>query len=397
MVFHILYLLIHHNKFIKGVIIKQIKIFLLLLLIFLFMQSLNAKTINVAFINGRDNVGFWKDVENFMLEVAKDFDDIKLTIYRAKSNHLKQLRILEEITSSSYKTKYDVVLTRALGKNGIQLLDIAEKNKTPIFLFNTGLDEKQIAIAGAPRQNYKYFIGEMYPDDEQAGFDLASELVSNYELISTNGKINLLALSAGPGNLASVTRVKGLKRFLKNNKDKVKLLQVLPVYKLDDHGLIGASKKTKLALKRYKKINLIWGYNDAIAIGSLNVILKDQSYLKAHGKTLFSGGIDWTKQAIEFIENDKMSYTLGGHYMDGGWSLIAVYDYLKGKDFKDSQGIVTFGTKLSTINKKNLEGFKTLFIKNKVKEIDFKSFSIYRNPNLKEYNFGLDLLLNKLK
>jgi len=376
---------------------KQIKIFLSLLLIFLFMQSLNAKTINVAFVNGRDSVGFWKDVENFMMIVAKDFDDLKLTIYRAKSNHLKQLRILEKITSSNYKTKYDVVLTRALRKNGIQLLDIAEKNKIPIFLFNTGLDKKQMEIAGEPRQNYKYFIGEMYPDDEQAGFDLASELVGSYELINPNVKINLLALTGGSGNLASVMRVKGLKRFLKNNKDKVNLLQLIPIYKLDDHGLEGSEKKTKLALKRYKNINLIWGYNDAITIGSLNVILKNQSFKNTHGKTLFSGGIDWTKEAIEFIENDKMSYTIGGHYMDGGWSLIAVYDYLKGKDFKDSQGIVTFGTKLSTINKKNLEGFKTLFIKNKVKEIDFKSFSINKNPNLKEYNFGLDLLLNKLK
>jgi len=91
-----------------------------------------------------------------------------------------------------------------------------------------------------------------------------------------------------------------------------------------------------------------------------------------------------------------MSYTLGGHYMDGGWSLIAVYDYLKGKDFKDSQGIVTFGTKLSTINKKNLLGYKTLFIKKKITEIDFKKFSIYKNQKSKKYNFGLDLLLNSL-
>jgi len=361
------------------------------------MQSLNAKTINIAFLNGRDNVGFWKDVENFMREVAKDFDDIKLTIYRAESNHLKQVRILEQITSSNYKTKYDVVLTRALRQNGIQLLDIAEKNKTPIFLFNTGLDKKQKAIVGAPRQNYKYFIGEMYPDDEQAGFDLASELFSNNQKLNSNERINLLALSGGPGNLASVMRVKGLKRFIKSNKNKVKLLQIIPIYKLDDHGLEGSEKKTKLALKRHKNINLIWGYNDAITIGSLNVILKDQAFKNTHGKTLFSGGIDWTEKAIELIENDQMTYTLGGHYMDGGWSLIAVYDYLKGKDFKDSQGIVTFGTKLSTINKKNLEGFKTLFIKKQVKEIDFKSFSIYKNPNLKEYNFGLELLLNKLK
>ncbi len=124
MVFRILYLLIHHNKFIKGVIIKQIKNFLLLLLIFLFMQSLNAKTINVAFINGRDNVGFWKDVENFMLEVAKDFE----TVHHLRERISFYLQsFLEECRPNKIK---GVFMQESLDADIEEYLGVTNQNKT---------------------------------------------------------------------------------------------------------------------------------------------------------------------------------------------------------------------------------------------------------------------------
>jgi len=149
---------------------------LVLLLSFLLAETLCAKTLNIAFLNGRSNLGFWGNVEDFMAEVAGDFEDVKLTIYRAESDHFKQLRILEEITSENYKTKYDAVLTRTIKNNGVKLLEIAEQNKVPIFLFNSSLTADQISKVGGPRETYKYFIGEMYPGDESAGYDSAKEL-----------------------------------------------------------------------------------------------------------------------------------------------------------------------------------------------------------------------------
>lgn len=331
-----------------------------------------------------------------MAEVAGDFEDVKLTIYRAESDHFKQLRILEEITSENYKTKYDAVLTRTIKNNGVKLLEIAEQNKVPIFLFNSGLTADQVSKVGGPRETYTYFIGEMYPGDESVGYDSAKELFriakkNNVFGRREGGRIGVLALGGGYGNNASIARVKGLRKFIKENDDKLELLQVIPVHDLTDEGFKVSQDTMYYAQKRYTNIKLFWGYNDAVSIGAI------KSKTSGSSASFISGGIDWTPEAIELVDSGEMAYTFGGHYMDGGWSLLAVYDYLKGKDFKDTEGFVTFSTRLSVINKENVAGYKKLFIKRQISEVDFTKLSKFRNGALKKYTFSFDLLLDQLQ
>jgi len=369
---------------------------LVLLLSFLLAETLCAKTLNIAFLNGRSNLGFWGNVEDFMAEVAGDFEDVKLTIYRAESDHFKQLRILEEITSENYKTKYDAVLTRTIKNNGVKLLEITEQNKVPIFLFNSGLTADQISKVGGPRETYKYFIGEMYPGDESAGYDSAKELFriakkNNVIGRREGGRIGVLALGGGYGNNASIARIKGLRRFIQENDDKLELLQVIHAHDLTDEGFKVSQETMHYARNRYRGTRLFWGYNDAVSIGAI------KSKTSVSSASLLSGGIDWTPEAIELVNSGEMAYTFGGHYMDGGWSLLAVYDYLKGKDFKDTEGFVTFSTRLSVINKENVAGYKKLFIKKQINEVDFTKLSKFRNGALKKYTFSFDLLLDQLQ
>ncbi|MGH1541748.1 MAG: ABC transporter substrate-binding protein [Arenicella sp.] len=370
----------------------------------LLAESAFAKTLNIAFLNGRTNQGFWKNVEDFMVEVSQDFDDVELTIYRAESNHFTQLKILEEITAPGYKTKYDAVLTRTLKKNGIKLLEIAEKNKTPLFLFNSGLEADQIAeVGGGPRKNYKYYIGEMYPDDVAAGYDSAKELyrVAQKHNISSNkkadGRLGVLAFDGGHTNSASINRVKGLKKFAAEKSVSLKILQIIPVNSLNDGGYKESKAKMgRIQGVRYGKINLVWAYNDSVSVGAIESGTEKLADLSA-GTTFFSGGIDWTPRAINLVDDGQMAYTLGGHYMDGGWSFLAVYDYLNGKDFAATEGLMTFNTRLSVINKDNVLGYKRLFVDNQLSKIDFKNISKFKNSNLETYNFGLGLLLGQLQ
>lgn len=377
-------------------------ILLITIVLTLSFQRINADTTRIAFLNGRTNQGFWGDVEKFMMEVAEDFADIELTIYRAESNHIKQLQILETITSREYPTKYDAVITRTLKENGVELLQLAQKSKIPLFLFNSGLTDQQITKYGGPRETFSTFIGEMYPNDSIAGYesvDLLFQHAQKKGLLpnEASGKLRVLAIAGGYRNIASNERIKGFEQFTAEHSEELELLQITHVHEINtmEEMEIRSQKIMNGMELRYGPINLVWAYNDGVAIGVIKAVLK-KANTSIPGETFLCGGIDWTPDAIDLIQSGEMLYSFGGHYMDGGWSLIAVYDYLNGKDFKDSEAITSFQTRLSVINRENVEDYIKLFVEDNIHIIDFTRFSKVKNPDLVTYDFGLETLLHQM-
>jgi hypothetical protein len=88
-----------------------------------------------------------------------------------------------------------------------------------------------------------------------------------------------------------------------------------------------------------------------------------------------------------------MSTSVGGHFLEGAWSLILVHDYHYGIDFVDDPG-VRFMTSMHSITSDTVQDYSDKLGNPEWNRIDFKQFSKKHNPVLEKYDFSLSGLLN---
>jgi len=105
--------------------------------------------------------------------------------------------------------------------------------------------------------------------------------------------------------------------------------------------------------------------------------------------------MDWTFEGIQAVKKGNLHVSLGGHFMEGGWSLILINDYHHGIDFMEELG-TTINLPLMAITQKNASKYLEAFTKDNWKNIDFKSYSKHYNPSLKKYNFTIERIFREL-
>lgn len=336
------------------------------------------KQLHFVFISptGPKNM-FWNKYTDYMKDAAKDLK-IKLDVYYTYDNPYKVPEILDQIIKSSDKP--DVVMFinyRGLGKDFIKKTNEAKINT---FLVNAGLSKEEQKIAGKPREKYKYWIGEMYPDDEYAGYILAKTLI-NTAKEKNKGTIHVLGIKGPKGaDEASDQRVAGLKRALKEYKNVV-LDQIVAGHWAKDQ----AEQKFKiLKTTRYKDISVVWTACDGMALGVIDGV---KTLNLRPGQDIFTGGVDWLDEAFVAIKNGEMTVSVGGHFMEGAWVIVALHDYFSGVDFKTEN--VSLKTQMIPTTLKDVDAYKNKTDVKNLKNIDFSKYSKKLNPEIKKYEFIL--------
>ena len=167
----------------KGSIVYKLRFYVALTLIFLTSSLLYSQTIRIALFTPRaDSDMFWGPFSDFMREAVNDLG-MELTVYYAEGNHLAMQKQVKDAVSSS--PKLSVLVVPNFKKVGASIVEIANQAQVPIFIVNNPVDQ-----IGEPRERYNYWIGEMIPDDEDAGFVLANLLFENASF-SADGKIHV--------------------------------------------------------------------------------------------------------------------------------------------------------------------------------------------------------------
>jgi len=368
----------------------MIKTIFLLCLITLFIPNSYAehRKYTIGFFNPhKDNTVFWSLLEMTMQSACNDLG-MELKIYH--SDHINQLNNLKRAIKNN---EIDAAVFKTLKNNGIALLEVIEKHKIPSFFINVGLTPENLKRSGGgPRQKFKYWIGELLPNDEDAGYYLAEKLVQiarEKKMIDQDGKIHMVGISGLIGDNSSIKRVKGLKRFLNQPQNSDVILSQV-VYsnwnKLD-------SKSKLLGLKkRYPKARVVWVANDPMALGTLEGI--GELGLEI-GKDMISAGIDWTYKGLESVSKNHLSFSLGGHYMEGGWSMAILYDYLHGVDFMKTEG-VQMSSNFSILDNNNVHRYIERFGDNNWDQINYKLLSKKFNPDLLQYHFKMENIFKQL-
>lgn len=355
------------------------------------------QTLKVVFLNpaspSPDEV-WWRICTDFMQAAANDLG-IELKVHYAGRSAAEIYRQALEVVSSP--SKPDFIVMQNMKKTAPVIIKQAATQGVKVFLFNSALSDEEAVEMGTPRGRYPNWIGQMTPDDEAAGFDLAALLVQiarDAGQTGREGRVEMLALGGTVSDSSAIERNKGLLRYVNDHTAEVILNRERPL--AADWDTERARITLSAAFPSYPKTTVIWNANDKMAIGALDAASTRLG--KAPGKDLFIGGIDWNPENLAAVRSGKIAATIGGHFMEGAWVMVLLHDYAKGVDFAQ-QGVV-MKSQMSVISKANIDKFeKSLGDRSleKIEKIDFTQFSKVQRPSLKIYPFSLDSILAQLK
>jgi ABC-type sugar transport system substrate-binding protein len=323
---------------------------------------------------------FFKPATGF-LEAAGLSLGMQVDVLETNDNHLIAGDLVKQALATTPKP--DGVIGISNKESGIEMLRACEEANVP---FMTEVATILTEGFGGPRKKHPLFIGEVLPNDEKAGYDLAIYLIGR-GVVAADGKVHVVAISGPLGNSSSVERERGLARAMKDSPRAV-LDQVV-------HARWERATAAEMftGLKnRYPRVSVAWSASDGMALG----IADAAEALKLRlGRDIVIGGVDGTPEGIDAILKNRIQASAGGLFTEEAWALVVMYDYLNGVDFAPHDGVHIL-TAMQLVTEKNAKQYSVLLNSENWKKVDFRSFSRKDNPTLTHYDFSLARVLRQI-
>jgi ABC-type sugar transport system substrate-binding protein len=369
--------------------VKKICVFFFLSLSFSITAPLSIsadtrpKVLLISAINADGVLPFWQKTELMSGCAAADLG-INLEIKRA-SNRFESARIAIETINSEEKPDYLVTFFR-IGTS-FSILEEAQKQDVKVVMINTDIPHHEAERIGTPRSKFINWIGHLLPDDESAGFKLAGSLIDQSMQMNAADKNHvpmIIGLSGGFDSSAALLRNQGLKRAV-GESEKAVLAQNTPIH---DWSRKQAYEVGMGLLKRYPKANIIWCASQVIAAGAIDAV---KACGKIPGKEVLVGGVGWSGETIDMVADGSMSAAVGGHFMEGAWAIVLIYDFHNGidlvqKTIKTNFDVIVPGIDIDIYQKIGKGGCP---------QIDFSAFS-KKASNVTSYDFSFSKILKNM-
>lgn len=313
------------------------------------------------------------------MQAAAEDLNIDLKMHYTEGNRVNSVKLVKKVLAREQPSDYLMYMYQVGA--GKQMLELAEGSKVKSFIINTDILQEDKLEIGGPRERFKHWIGHMYPDDRSAGELLGAYLIETAKTKWTNKEIELIAISGGRDSSAALERNKGLE--LATDAHSAKLNQLVFAQWRNDL----AAHQAKVLLNRYPTTNILWSASDGMALGataSTHAIQQD----------ILVGGIDWTPEGLEAVRKGQLDASVGGHFMEGGWALVMLYDHFHQKDFSPSDFRIK--SKMHLLHQDNVVDYIERVSDKGYRDIDFRVFSKHLNPSVTSYDFSLENLLKAL-
>lgn len=347
----------------------------------------DSKRPRILYLNSASKDDHWWRTSSEIMQTACDDLGMTLDVVYVGRNQIQMVNDFKAAVKGPNRP--DAVVFQSLKQNAVSMLNIAEENKIPAFIFNAGLTSEQIKLYGGPREHYKYWIGQMLPDDKQAGYDLALALYQEalkQGLTNADGKVELIGINGEVADGAAIERSAGLALAVQQ-EPKIVLTQNISGRWQREKG-----KSVFLSLnRRYPNAKVVWAANDLMGLGALDGMIEGKMN---PGKGMLVGAIDWIPEALQEIKNGRMMTSFGGHFMETGWIAILLHDYFHNKDFASET--VNFKSQMATLSSTDSTKYLKEFKLENFKKIDFSQFSKVKHPETKKYDFRFALVMKKL-
>jgi len=300
---------------------------------------------------------FWQRYVSFVQQVAEQLG-IGVKIVDCQNNEGKQIMDIENLLAAGVD---GLVVTPQTAQVGPAIIKRAELAGVPIVITDRwpGIDPSKYEWDG--------FVGFIGPDDVDTGYRIAKTLI--VEL----GKKNLVAINGVHGASVAEGRYAGLAKALEEFP-QANLLAVQWIGETPDLGI----QVMENYLAAYRgQFDGVWCYNDALAVGAIKALRDAGLGEKLLNRELAVVGMDLNPDAVELVKKGWYYASFGGHWLQGGFGLIMLYDYLNGYPPKPEYKVVRL--KLMKVTKENVKAFLEQYIENPP-QIDARKLSRALNP-----------------
>src|SRR5207244_1584016 len=137
----------------------------------------------------------------------------------------------------------------------------------------------------------------------------------------------LLAIAGDRSRPSSINRNQGMRRAVAEAPMVVLEEEVYAAWTREN-----AAQQAESLYRRYPDVKLIWAGNDLMAFGAM------AAWEKRGGKPgvdAWFSGINTSTEALEAVKSGRMTALAGGHFINGAWGQVMIYDYHHGRDFAD--------------------------------------------------------------
>ena len=275
-----------------------------------FLFATQAMAINIAFINPGGETGFWGNVSGTMQAAADDFGH-GLEIIHTNRDRGAMQTAAKDLANRPTPPDFVIVVNEIKqGKKAYATL--SQAGIKVMFLLNQLSEAEQKGLDTAN------LVGGISPDNEIAGYEMAKSLI---EAARAAGKdqdgVQIMALLGDLATPASVDRTAGMERAIAEEGD-AELVRAIPV----NWDAEEAATRTRKFLKN-NAADAIWSANDPISFAAQAEA--DASGLRA-GQDVFFAGLNWSRPALEAVQEGRMTMTHGGHFFAGAWSVVLLND-----------------------------------------------------------------------
>jgi len=303
----------------------------------------------------------WFEAVDKHIKYSAQALNMKVENFFAGDDRTKIVENVKAKIKSGGKPNY-LVFSNQIGM-GVELLNICEDMGIKSFMYGSPLTERSIEEYGGPRQKLKSWIGQIIPDDEQAGYDLASTLIRQARETKKQNNdatpIRVIGITGTASTPASVKRTSGLRRAISSQQD-VELLQIVSARWSTEI----AAKKFDLLTARHGESDVVWVANNDMALAVLEKARSFENLPKI-------GGFDWVPPAIEALEENGLSAAVGGHEIEIAYALMLLRDYHNGDDYADKTGTTSIESKLITLTPNTKHEYVTFLKQLSKDDVDY--------------------------
>ncbi len=329
-------------------------------------SAAEGERLNIGFIVPTLDAQFWNNYKSFVEEGAKQLG-CDVTFVNADNNADTNNKHIEDLVSMGVDGLVFVPYW-ASGRKAVTDTNIAGIPVIAADCFIDGIE---------PQDEFENYIAFVGPNDEDSGYQMAVALFNSITP-AADGKKYVGVIQGTPGTSVAINREKGFDRALAENAD------VEVVGRVNGNFVRDESQKAMEDLyQAHPEMQGVWCANGGTATGAMTAI---KNAGKVPGEDVMVVAMDLNPENVDAVANGELLFDIGGHWLQGGFALVMMYDYLNGFDVPKDKANVVLDLLPLTIDK--IDQFNKDF-PDGVPAYDFKAHSKTYNPDAESAYFEM--------
>jgi ABC-type sugar transport system substrate-binding protein len=268
---------------------------------------------------------------------------------------------------------------------GQDLLPLSAASGVGTFLVVEGMGRDEHIAASDGSEAGTGYLGEIVPDDTEAGRLLAETLTARARergLADAGGQIQV-GILAGEHTHAANARFRGWMQVKKQHDDIVQAGFQYGSWE-EEAGRSAAA----LLLQTTPGLSVIWCANDAMALGALAAATEAGRH---PGEDILIGGVDLMDRALAEVAAGRLEVSIGGHIIDGARALILLHDHHEARDLEPTART----THLVAVKADEANRYLEFMKERAWRKADFARFSRRTNPSASADDLSLQSLMGR--